>query len=71
MKYTSLPIFLDKPSLVVINEWKITPGFSVVENSGEIVITTTKLKVVVDKLRIPCKYYTDLDGNIILSEDGS
>src|SRR5664279_365731 len=49
VKYTSLPIFLDKPSLVVINEWKDTPGFTVIESSGEIVITITKLKVIVNK----------------------
>jgi Alpha-glucosidases, family 31 of glycosyl hydrolases len=69
VKYTSLPIFLDKPSLVVINEWKDTPGFTVIESSGEIVITITKLKVIVNKLNNSIKY-TDLSGNIILSEDG-
>ena len=27
VKYTSLPLFLDKPSLVITNEWKIAPVF--------------------------------------------
>ena len=40
VKYTSLPVFLDKPSLVVTNEWKNIPGFSVNEDQDEIVITT-------------------------------
>jgi alpha-D-xyloside xylohydrolase len=70
VKYTSLPIFLDKTSLVVTNEWKNIPGFSVNESEGEIVVTTSKLKVIVDKLSNSVKY-TDLNGNIILSEDGA
>jgi len=70
VKYTSLPIFLDKPSLVITNEWKNHAGFSVNENSAEIVIITTKLKVIVNKLNNSVKY-TDLNGNLILSEDGA
>ena len=69
VKYTSLPVFLDKQSLVVTNEWKNHAGFSVNESSGEIVITTTKLKVIVNKLNNSVKY-TDLNGSTILSEDG-
>jgi alpha-D-xyloside xylohydrolase len=69
VKYTSLPVFLDKQSLVVTNEWKNHDGFSVNESSSEIVITTTKLKVIVNKLSNSIKY-TDLSGSIILSEDG-
>jgi alpha-D-xyloside xylohydrolase len=70
VKYTLLPLFLDKPSLVVTNEWKTTPGFTVTENTNEIIITTAKLKVIVNRQTNSVKY-TDLSGNIILSEDES
>jgi alpha-D-xyloside xylohydrolase len=68
VKYTSLPLFLDKPSLVVINEWKTTPVFAVNENANEIVITTASLMVIVNKQSNSIKY-TDLSGNLILGED--
>jgi alpha-D-xyloside xylohydrolase len=68
VKYTSLPIFLYKTSLVVTNEWKNIPGFSVNESPDEIIIATSTLKVIVNKLNNSVKY-TDLSGNIILSED--
>jgi alpha-D-xyloside xylohydrolase len=70
VKYTSLPAFLDKPSLMVINEWKTIPGFTVTENTGEIVLTTASLKVVVNRQDNSVRY-TDLKGNTILGEDGS
>ena len=44
VKYTALSLFLDKPSLVITNEWKITPVFSVNENADEIIITTNRIK---------------------------
>jgi len=70
VKYTTLPVFLDKPSLVITNDWKITPGFTVAENASEIVISTAKLKVVVNRQTNAVKY-TDLAGNTILAEDNS
>ena len=70
VKYTILPVFLDKPSLVITNEWKTTPGFTVTENSKEIVITTSVLKIVVNRQSNSIKY-TDLTGNVILAEDDS
>jgi len=70
VKYTSLPVLLDKPSLVVINEWKNTPGFTITESPGEITITTAKLRVSVNRQNNSVRY-TDLNGNLILSEDGS
>jgi alpha-D-xyloside xylohydrolase len=70
VKYTSLSSFPDKPSLVITNEWKNTPGFTITETTGEIIITTAKLKVIVNKMSNSIKY-SDLKGNIILSEDGS
>lgn len=70
VKYTFLPIFLDKPSLVITNEWKDTPGFTITENAGEIVLTTSKIVVIVNKENNSVRY-TDLRGINILSEDGS
>jgi alpha-D-xyloside xylohydrolase len=70
VKYTSLPLFLDKPSLVITNEWKKTPGFSVTESESEIIITTSKLKVMVNRADNSVKY-ADLAGKLILSEDAS
>jgi len=68
VKYTELPLFLDKPSLVIINDWKIIPNFTVAENSTEIIITTATLNIIVNKQSNSIKY-TDLKGNVILSED--
>jgi alpha-D-xyloside xylohydrolase len=68
VKYTTLPVFMDKPSLVITNEWKTTPGFIVTENTNEIVIVTANLKVVVNRQSNAVKF-TDLAGNIILAED--
>jgi alpha-D-xyloside xylohydrolase len=68
VKYTTLPVFLDKPSLVITNEWKTIPGFTITENSNEIVIATAKIKVVINRISNAVKY-TDLAGNVILAED--
>jgi alpha-D-xyloside xylohydrolase len=70
VKYTTLPLFLDKPSLVVNNEWKTTPAFNVNEVSGGIVISTDQLKIVVNKQSNSVKF-TDPVGNVILSETES
>jgi alpha-D-xyloside xylohydrolase len=70
VKYTVLPLFLDKPSLVITNDWKTIPGFSVSDDAREIVITTSKLKVLIDEQTNALRY-TDLSGNIILAEDSS
>jgi alpha-D-xyloside xylohydrolase len=70
VKYTTLPVILDKPSLVITNQWKTVPGFTVTDNANEILIVTAKLKVVVNKQTNAVKY-TDLSGNIILAEDDS
>ena len=68
VKYTELPVILDKPSLVITNEWKKTPGFTVADNAKEIVLTTSRLKVIVNRQTNSVKY-TDLAGNLILAED--
>ncbi len=68
VKYTFLPLFPDKPSLVITNEWKNLPVFSVTEDAGEIVLTTSKVKVIVNRQNNSVRY-TDLKGNLILRED--
>ena len=68
VKYTTLPLFIEKPSLVITNDWKTAPGFSVSDDAKEIVLTTSKLKVVINKQTNAVKY-TDLAGNIVLAED--
>lgn len=68
VKYTELPLFLDKPSLVIINDWKIIPNFTFAENPTEIIITTATLNIIVNKQSNSVRF-TDLNGNIVLNED--
>jgi alpha-D-xyloside xylohydrolase len=68
VKYTTLPLFIEKASLVITNDFKTAPGFSVSENGSELVLTTSKLKVVINKQTNAIKY-TDLSGNTVLAED--
>jgi alpha-D-xyloside xylohydrolase len=68
VKYTILPIFLDKPSLVVTSKWQNTPYFTVTESTSEISISTLSLKVSIDRKTNAVKY-TDLSGNVILAEN--
>lgn len=68
VKYTSLPLFIEKPSLVITNPFKSAPAFEVSDNTDNIVITTPKLKITVDKASNAVKYF-DLAGKTILAED--
>jgi alpha-D-xyloside xylohydrolase len=70
VKYTSLPLFLDKPSLVITNDWKTIPAFTVDESADVIILTTSQLKIIVDKQSQAVRF-TDLNNNLILSEDGA
>ena len=67
VKYTIHPTFPSKESLVINNQWKTTPKFTVSETTGEIVITTSKLKIKVNKESNSITY-TDLKNSVILSE---
>lgn len=67
VKYTIFGSFPTKPSLVVNNKWQY-PAFAVTENKNEVVITTRRLKVLVNK-NTNAITYTDLKGNVITSED--
>jgi len=68
VKYTTLSAFPSKTSLVVNNEWAVTPKFKVAESLGEIIISTGRLKIKVNRSTNSIKY-TDLNDVIILSED--
>ena len=69
VKYTSLPLFLNKPSLVVTNDRKVIQQFSVTDNIKEIILTTSAIKIIVNKQDNSVRF-TDLNDKIILSEDG-
>jgi alpha-D-xyloside xylohydrolase len=68
VKYTILPSFPAKTSLVINNEWKTTPAFTVTETTEEIIISTAKLKIKVNKANNSISY-TDPKNGVILSED--
>lgn len=68
VKYTILPTFLHKPSLVVTNKWENTPEFTVDENPSEITITTSVMKIRIDRKTNAIKY-ADFSGKVILSEN--
>src|SRR5208283_5438228 len=70
VKYTTLPDFPSKPSLVVNNEWTATSKFDVAESSDEIIISTSRMKIKVNKLTNSIGY-TDMNDAVILAEDGA
>src|SRR5665213_3545380 len=49
VKYTMLKAFSTKPSLVVNNTWAQHPSFTVTDNKGDIIITTKKLNIKINK----------------------
>jgi alpha-D-xyloside xylohydrolase len=66
VKYTIFNSFENKTSLVVNNKWA-TPAFQLSENKNEFIITTSKLKVLVNKASNAVTYTTP-DGKEITSE---
>ena len=68
VQYTVLSSLPSKKSLVINNEWKVTPDFKVSETNEEITLATTKLKVIVNRSNNSIRY-TDLNNVAILSED--
>ena len=70
IKYTSLASVAPKQSLVVNNEWKKTAPFKVSEDAREIIITTARLKIKVNKATNSIMY-TDLHDVLVLAEDES
>jgi len=70
VKYTFLGSVPKKQSLVVIKKWEETTPYVVSENPKEIIITTSRMKVKVNKSTNSIKY-TDLNDVVILAEDDS
>lgn len=70
VKYTVLDRWPSRSSLVVNKKWATVPEFKVAERNGMVVITTKSMKIVVDKQTNAVRY-TDLEGNVLLAEDGS
>ena len=70
VKYTTFTVFPSKTSLVVNNEWAVTTEFKVDENKDEIIITTSRIKIKVNRLNNAIKY-TDLKDATILAEDNT
>jgi alpha-D-xyloside xylohydrolase len=68
VKYTVLNSFSNKPSLVVNNTWQNQAAFSIADATKSYIITTDKLKIVVDKATNAISYLTKT-GTVILSED--
>lgn len=70
VKYTQFDAFDSRESLVVNNKWLNKVGFTVTESNGNIVITTARLKVSVNKATNAIKYM-DKTGHVITSEDNA
>jgi alpha-D-xyloside xylohydrolase len=68
VKFTELTALSDKKSLVINNVWSTPPVFGVDENNTEIILTTSRLKVIINKLTNKI-VYTDLKNSVVLSED--
>ena len=67
VKYTSLNNMAPKKSLVVLPVTSYAKNFSVTEKDNDIVITTTKLKVLINRTTQAITY-TDLQNNTVLAE---
>lgn len=68
VKHTSLASLAEKNSLVVNNPWKTAIKFDVAETGNEIVITTSRLKIKVNRATNAITY-ADLNDEVILAED--
>ena len=68
VKYTLMGSFALKKSLVINNEWKNKIRYEISETPKEFIITTSRVKIYVNKANNSIKY-TDLTGLLILAED--
>ena len=69
VKYTIFNTFPEKNSLTVNNPWNERSLFRVSEHSSEVIITTAKLIITINKATNAITY-SDLKGNVITSETG-
>jgi alpha-D-xyloside xylohydrolase len=70
VKYTILKAFSQRISLVVNKVWVEKPVFFVSENKNQIIISTKKLKIKIDRATNAITY-TDLNDKTILAESGN
>jgi alpha-D-xyloside xylohydrolase len=70
VKYTILPQIPSRTSLVINNDWATAPKFDVAEGTDEIIISTQKIKIKVNKSTNSIRY-TDLNDVVILAEDAA
>jgi len=70
VKYTIFDAFEKKESLVVNNPWTNKVTFSVTEANGNIIITTSRLKLIVNKATDAITY-EDKNGKVITAEDNT
>lgn len=68
VKYTVFEAFEQKKSLVINNAWVNKASFTVTENPSDIIITTARLRLLVNKATSAITY-ADKSGSIITSED--
>ena len=68
VKYTIVPRLMQKLSLVVNNRFDPQAPFTVAEAGGAVVITTSRLRITVDKATNAVTY-ADASGKTILAED--
>jgi len=66
VKYTIFNAFVNKPSLVVNNNWHYA-AFGITQNKTEYIITTKKLKIRINKATNAITY-TNLNGEVITAE---
>jgi alpha-D-xyloside xylohydrolase len=69
VKYTNSDNWPSKSSLAVTKKWKLVPDFNISETNEQVVISTKRMKIVVNKATNAIKF-TDLKGNLLLAEDG-
>jgi alpha-D-xyloside xylohydrolase len=68
VRYTTLQTLPSKTSLIINNNWKTQPLFTVAESDNEITIVTGKLKIKVTKSDNSISY-SNLNNAVILAED--
>ncbi len=68
VKYTILNSFPVSESLVVNNKWPQHAGFTLIESDQNVTITTSRLKIVVNKVTNAISYFTNT-GALITAED--
>lgn len=70
VKYTIFDSFSTKPSLVINNSWAQQTAYNVKDAGTSIIITTAKLKLIVNKTTNAITYI-DLAGKVITAEDNA